>query len=80
MRLILATAFCVLALAANVSANDQPGYTCAQSGQACNRYYPEWAKTKCPQAAAQCRKSPKGDGLCYFAAPDGSGSGLRRCV
>lgn len=65
--------------ARQASAQDRSQFTCTQSGEACARYYPQWANTKCAQAAAACNSSPRGNGMCYFSAPDGKGSGLRRC-
>jgi hypothetical protein len=79
MRIVIAFAVSVLAMTAGAQAQDRSQFTCSQSAQACVRNYPQWATTKCAQAEAQCKKSPLGNGFCQFNAPDGSGSGARRC-
>jgi hypothetical protein len=66
-------------LGATEASAQRENYSCSDSGQACARFYPQWASTKCAQAAAKCNKTPKGNGMCRFEAPDGKGSGLRRC-
>jgi hypothetical protein len=79
MRIIVAATFTLLATHATATAQDRTQFSCTQAAAACAQYYPQWASSKCAQAATQCNKSPKGGGFCYFNAPDGKGSGLRRC-
>jgi hypothetical protein len=79
MRFLTVLMLSILAQLTTAVAQDRSQFTCSQSARSCAQVYPKWAQTKCPQAAAQCNKSPLGNGFCQFTAPDGNGSGARRC-